>query len=211
MSPATRMVPAIAVPRDEPRFDTLRDRPEISPWRSSAKLACTRLTDGVSMPPSPKPMRNSPGAKAQALGGGLASAMRTPIPTIVSTKPARIRVRCARRRAKRSAASDDEQDADRRRGEDHACLDRVVAADDLQVGGDGERDPEKDQPLDVLRDEAEVGDAVAEQARREQRLLACGLLRAHGQEEPDQHQRARDDQPDQEPAVVVGREDPHAR
>ena len=35
---ATRIVPAIAVPSDEPRLDTLRERPEISPWRSSGKL-----------------------------------------------------------------------------------------------------------------------------------------------------------------------------
>src|SRR4029453_15354188 len=48
-----RMVPAIAAPREEPRFDTLRDRPEISPWRSSGKLDCTRLTDGVSITPRP--------------------------------------------------------------------------------------------------------------------------------------------------------------
>jgi hypothetical protein len=27
----TRIVPAIAVPKDEPRLDTLRERPEISP------------------------------------------------------------------------------------------------------------------------------------------------------------------------------------
>src|SRR3954451_15332711 len=29
--PATRIVPAIAAPSEAPRFDTLRDRPEISP------------------------------------------------------------------------------------------------------------------------------------------------------------------------------------
>src|SRR5690606_21201522 len=37
---ATRIVPATAVPSDEPRLDTLRDTPEISPWRSSGKLDC---------------------------------------------------------------------------------------------------------------------------------------------------------------------------
>ncbi len=29
------MVPAMAVPIDEPRLDTLRERPEISPWSFS--------------------------------------------------------------------------------------------------------------------------------------------------------------------------------
>src|SRR4051794_3242440 len=39
--PATRIVPPMAVPKDEPRFETLRDRPEISPCRSSPKLDWT--------------------------------------------------------------------------------------------------------------------------------------------------------------------------
>src|SRR5881392_366613 len=61
--PATKMVPAIAVPIDDPRLDTLRDSPEISPWRFSGKADCTTLTDGVSIRPTPRPIRNSPGAK----------------------------------------------------------------------------------------------------------------------------------------------------
>ena len=44
--PATRMVPAIAVPSDEPMLETLRDSPEISPCRSSGKADCTTLTEG---------------------------------------------------------------------------------------------------------------------------------------------------------------------
>ena len=55
--PETRIVPAMAVPSDEPRFDTLRDRPEISPWSSSGKLDCTTLTDGVSITPTLRPVR----------------------------------------------------------------------------------------------------------------------------------------------------------
>ena len=84
--PATRMVPAIAVPRQEPRLDTLRDRPEISPCRSSPKLDCTMLTDGVSMAPRPSPIRRSPGAKAQALGElmPVTMASRTPMPAMVT-------------------------------------------------------------------------------------------------------------------------------
>jgi hypothetical protein len=60
----TRIVPAIAVPKEEPRFEIARERPEISPWSSSEKLDCTTLTDGVSIPPTPRPIRNSPGTKA---------------------------------------------------------------------------------------------------------------------------------------------------
>ena len=40
--PDTRMVPATAVPSDDPRFETHRDNPEISPWRSFGE---TRLND----------------------------------------------------------------------------------------------------------------------------------------------------------------------
>jgi|SRR5215212_7410508 len=35
--PATRIVPPTAVPMQNPRFDTLRDGPEIFPWRSSGR------------------------------------------------------------------------------------------------------------------------------------------------------------------------------
>ena len=64
--PATRIVPAIAVPRQEPRLETLRDSPEISPCCASAKLDWTTFTDGVSIVPRPSPISSSPGAKAQA-------------------------------------------------------------------------------------------------------------------------------------------------
>src|SRR4029077_19913307 len=40
------MVPAMAVPKHDPRLDTLRDTPDISPWRCSGKADCTTLTDG---------------------------------------------------------------------------------------------------------------------------------------------------------------------
>jgi hypothetical protein len=62
------MVPAIAVPNEDPRLDTLRDRPEISPCRFSGKADCTTLTEGVSMRPTPAPMRKSPGTEYHALG-----------------------------------------------------------------------------------------------------------------------------------------------
>src|SRR6476659_9962449 len=53
--PDTRMVPATAVPRDEPRLEMQRDKPEISPCWFSANADCTTLTDGVSMTPTPRP------------------------------------------------------------------------------------------------------------------------------------------------------------
>src|SRR5580704_18482337 len=43
------MVPAIAVPIEDPRLETLRDSPEISAWRFSGKADCATLTEGVSM------------------------------------------------------------------------------------------------------------------------------------------------------------------
>jgi hypothetical protein len=103
----TRIVPAIAVPNDEPRFETLRDSPEISPCRRSGKLDCTRLTEGVSITPKPSPISSSPGAKATARDEALTSASRHPMPAAVTTKPAMISVLCGRRVARRSAASDE--------------------------------------------------------------------------------------------------------
>src|SRR3954465_4481708 len=105
--PATRIVPATAVPIDEPRFDTERESPEISPCISSPKLDCTRLTEGVSIAPRPNPVRKSPGARPQALVVALAPTRSTAIPTMVVTKPAMISVRWARRLANRSAPRDE--------------------------------------------------------------------------------------------------------
>src|SRR6478672_9342606 len=62
----TRIVPAIAVPNDDPRLETLRERPEISPCISSEKLDWTTFTDGVSIAPTPSPNRNRPSRKATA-------------------------------------------------------------------------------------------------------------------------------------------------
>src|SRR5437764_14288099 len=39
----------MAVPREDPRFDTLRESREISPCRSSGKLDWPTLTEGVSV------------------------------------------------------------------------------------------------------------------------------------------------------------------
>jgi hypothetical protein len=105
--PETRIVPATAVPSDEPRLEMQRDRPEISPCCSSGNADCTTLTEGVSITPTPRPMSKSPGANAQGLGRLPASASRTTTPAIVVMKPAMISVRCAYLLASRSAASDD--------------------------------------------------------------------------------------------------------
>src|SRR5689334_10470101 len=76
------MVPAIAVPIDDPRLDALRDRPEISPWRFSGKADCTTLTEGVSMTPTPRPIRNTPGLFLIGLGVGV---MLTPSVNVVQS------------------------------------------------------------------------------------------------------------------------------
>src|SRR5215470_639458 len=60
---ATMTEPTRAVPNDDPRLETLRDRPEMSPWSVLGKLDWTTLTDEVSMTPIPTPNRNSPGTQ----------------------------------------------------------------------------------------------------------------------------------------------------
>jgi hypothetical protein len=87
-------VPAIAVPNDEPRFDTLRDSPEISPCNASGKLDWTTLTEGVSIPPSPRPTSARPGRNARMLSDARTSRSSSTIPPRVTTKPATINVFC---------------------------------------------------------------------------------------------------------------------
>src|SRR5215468_4722640 len=62
---ATMTEPTRAVPNDDPRLETLRDNPEISPWSLLGQLDWTTLTDEVSMTPIPAPNRNSPGIQVQ--------------------------------------------------------------------------------------------------------------------------------------------------
>ena len=134
------MVPAMAVPSEEPRLDTLRDRPEISPCSllGEARLHdVDRRREHHAEPQADQEQARARRPRRSAMPVTMASS--TPMPAIVTTKPGRMRVRCARRFASRSAASDDSQQADRGGGEDHAGLDRVVAAHDLQVGRDHER------------------------------------------------------------------------
>src|SRR6476661_3785808 len=103
----TRIVPAIAVPKVEPRLDTLRERPEISPWSASGKLDCTTFTDGVSITPRPRPMRRRPGTNATTREELWTKASKSPIPARVTTNPETMRVRCENFFASRAAAKDE--------------------------------------------------------------------------------------------------------
>src|SRR5262245_66011916 len=100
-------VPAIATPSEEPRFETLRDRPDISPWSSSAKLDCTTLTEDVNITPTPKPTRKRPGTKERTLDEPDTSHNRRSTPTNVTMKPARISVAWERLPANLGAPSED--------------------------------------------------------------------------------------------------------
>ena len=138
---ATRIVPAIAVPKEEPRLETLRERPEISPCGSSGKLDCTTLTEGVSIPPRPRPISNRPGTKAQMLDDATTRPSSSADPgegddeTRHDQRPLRAPL------GESLGGEGRDQDADRRGGEDDARPDRAVAADGLQVDGDDERGP----------------------------------------------------------------------
>ena len=93
--PATRIVPATAAPRLDPRLETLRDSPEISPCCASGKLDWTMFTDGVSIAPSPSPISSSPGANAHGVVDRLTMINRRAMPAVVVMKPTRISVRWA--------------------------------------------------------------------------------------------------------------------
>ena len=149
----------------DPRFDTLRDSPEISPWRSSGKLDCTRLTDGVSIKPRPSPIKRSPGAKAHTLGEPLAKSKQH--------RDARDRGGKTNQYQRPLGVPPDETPRAQRgqeqpygcRGEDDSSLDRVVATHHLQIRSDDEGRPHQQYPLQVLRDQPEVRRPVSEQFR----------------------------------------------
>jgi hypothetical protein len=102
----TRIVPATAVPKDEPRLEMLRERPEISPWSSSGKLGCTTFTDGVSMPPTPRPISSRPGTKARWLDVALTTDQKSNSDQ-GDEEPATISFLCEYLLARRSAARDE--------------------------------------------------------------------------------------------------------
>src|SRR3954467_542965 len=97
----------MAVPNVEPRFETLRERPEISPCIASGKLDWTTFTEGVSIAPRPRPTRRRPGTNATTLEEECTKPGRGATPPGGTRNPATIRVRCAKRFASRWAANDD--------------------------------------------------------------------------------------------------------
>ena len=84
----TTMLPAIATPRDDPRLDTARESPEISPWSASGNDDWTMFTDAVSITPIPSPISSRPGMKVAKLEVGEAKSTSRTMPTIVATNPA---------------------------------------------------------------------------------------------------------------------------
>ena len=122
-------------------------------------------------------------------------ASRTPTPEIAITKPDTIRVRCAPPLREPLGRQRREQQPRGGGREDDAGLDRVVA----HARPAGTPRPRTTSPSSishctfwVIR--PEVRDRHAEQARRQQRLLAGPLLGTHRPEEPEQHQPAGDQQ-----------------
>ena len=83
---------------------------------------------------------------------------------MVRTKPTMMRVRWAKLLGEPFGGEGRDQESDGGGGEDDAGLDGVVAAHDLQVGGDHERHAHQQQPLGVLGDESEVGGPIAEES-----------------------------------------------
>ena len=65
------MVPAIAVPSDDPRLDTLRDRPEISPWRSSGKRGLHDVDGRSEHDAETQADEQEPGGEGPGAGGAL--------------------------------------------------------------------------------------------------------------------------------------------
>ena len=169
----TRIVPAMAVPNDEPRFETLRERPEISPCSSSGKLDCTTFTDGVSIAPTPSPNRNRPSRNATARSrcrrtGSISSRGRR------ASRGTRRRSASAAGTASRAARAANEEIRMPAVAavKISPVLIGAVAVHLLQVDGDDERGAHHDQPLEVLRHQREVADPVSEQAGGEQRFPA---------------------------------------
>ena len=86
------MVPAIAVPRDDPRLDTERDRPEISPCSSSGS-STARRSRRRQHEPEAQADQEKPGTNASTLSG-VTRPIKMTMPVTVVTKPATINVFC---------------------------------------------------------------------------------------------------------------------
>lgn len=133
-SSETRIVAAIALPSDEPRLPTLRERPETSPYLSLGKLDCTTLTEGVSITPRPRPrpITSRPGTNAQLLDESLTNPSRSPTPAIVTTKAPRIRGSLRTPLGESLLSQRRHEDPGRRRREDDPGLDGGEPADGLE-------------------------------------------------------------------------------
>ena len=172
-------MPAIAVPKDEPRLETLRDSPEISALQLLGEAGLHEVDRGGQHDPEAEADQQQAGREGDDARRGPDQGEQEPDPghRDDEARDDQGLLRAALGESLRGERRD--QDADRRRGEDDARLDRVVAADRLQEDGDGERDPHEQQPLDVLGDQPEVRCAVLEQARWTA-AVPCLLARERG-------------------------------
>ena len=171
-NPATRMVPATAVPSDEPRSTrcatALRSLSlQALGERGLHDVDRRRQHDARDQSRSRRDRREVPGA-----GMPFHQDQEHHDPDQCDDEPVAMRARWRNRLASARAASEDNRTPDRRRGEDHAGLDGVVVANDLEIGGDGEGRTEQDRPLHVLRHQSQVRRAVVEQRSREQGFAA---------------------------------------
>ena len=158
------MVPAMAVPSDEPRLEMQRDKP----GDLALLLVGERRLHDVDRRREHRAETESDeqesGCERPRAGRCLlTSARRTTMPTIVATKPVTIERSLRVLLGEPLGGERRHEDAAGGGGEDHAGLDGVVAADDLEVRRDDERRAHEQQPLHVLGDEPEVRGAVAEQ------------------------------------------------
>ena len=100
--------PAMATPSEDPRLDTLRETPEMSPWTASGHADWTRFTDAVSMTPTPEAHEEQPGHEGPDRGVARRTrASSRPRPTTVPVKPTRISSRWGCRLAMRCAIAED--------------------------------------------------------------------------------------------------------
>jgi len=134
----TRIVPAIAVPKDEPRVG---DAPREPRYLALQPLGEARLHDvdrGGQHDSEAEADQQQPRSEGDGARGGPHQGQQEPDPghgdheARHDQRPLRAPLREPLRGKRR------DQDAERRSGEDHAGLDRVVAADRLEEHGDDE-------------------------------------------------------------------------
>jgi hypothetical protein len=82
--------PTIDTPNDEPKFETLLKKPEISLWSFPGKADCTTVTEEVNIIPIPAPSRNSPGQEVRDGRLKRPNASSNKMPMMVTKKPPRV-------------------------------------------------------------------------------------------------------------------------